>query len=138
MADTKTTKKDLEEQAEAQASSIEILEGSNATLMQQTDEYWNSLMNEQTRNEKLARYIGEKDAQISELQFILRQAQFGLEVAEDLNERLEALLNSRNAQQNFILRVVHAISIYGGDNIQVIRGLAESLLEDAEEIEVPA
>lgn len=131
-APSKVTKKDLVAQLEVAASDIEILQSSNAGLMQQTDSYYYALCDEQARRSEDARIIAEQSRRIGGLQESLRIAEGGLAASEELVEGLERLVAIREAQQNFVLHVVNSITLYGGNNVEVIKGLAESILAECE------
>jgi hypothetical protein len=132
VASTKVTKKDLEAQLEVAQSDIEILSSSNTGLMQQTDSYYYALCDEQARRSEDARIIADQSRRIGSLQEALRIAEVGLGASEELVEGLERLVSIREAQQNFVLHVVNSITLYGGNNVEVIKGLAESILAECE------
>lgn len=131
----KTTKKDLEAEIEVLTSERDFSNKQAGVASKQLNDYWTQLTQSQDREYDLARRFVALETDNVRWRDALRASEAATTVAVEVGDRLAERVIVLEAQQNFLLHVVHSMTLYEGKNPEVVKGLAESILAEMEEAE---
>lgn len=131
----KTTKKDLEAEIEVLTSERDFSNEQAEIASKQLNDYWTQLTQSQDREYDLARRFFTLEGDNARYRDALRASESATQVAVEIGDELADRVVDLEAQQNFLLHVVHSMTLYEGSNPEVVKSLAESILVEMAEAE---